>query len=526
MLALVWLLLAAVTQAQEGLIANLDYGSFKGAYSSEYNISYWQKIPFAAKPIGPNRFRAPQPPDPITNGTYDSSKTFDMCVQRTTNGTEDCLYLGLYGRPWKQGQSLRPVVVVWHGGAFIQGSATFTIPPSAYPILNVSALNDFVVVYSSYRVNAFGFLPGRQVADSRLSDLNVGLLDQQAALRWTRKYINNFGGDPANVTIWGQSAGAGSVVAQVIANGGRTSPRLFSRALISSPFWPKTYRYDSSEAQEIYDRFAELAGCAGEDSLSCLKAVDVQTLRNASLAISASHTYNTSSYTWAPVIDDEFICQPLSQASASGAVNVDFTFSTYNAHEGENFVPPGLQNATGAEGFNSTAASFDAWLSGFLPKLSSGDLDCIRDLYPASGEVDGLVYNSTYVRAGLVYRDSVLACPALWTAKSSRARQYMAEYTIDPAKHGSDTQYWNQVNEIQKTDPVIYDGYAGAFASFFQAGDPNLHKLTAESEPGVPELTETKQKFVVNTDGFQNLPIKDLERRCDFWRSIAERVPI
>lgn len=103
---------------------------------------------------------------------------------------------------------------------------------------------------------------------------------------------------------------------------------------------------------------------------------------------------------------------------------------------------------------------------------------------------------------------------------------YRAEYTIDPAKHGSDTQYWNQVNQIQKTDPLIYDGYAGAFASFFQSGDPNLHKVTADPEPGVPELDQTKRKFVVQADGFQNLPITDLERRCDFWRSVAEKVPI
>ncbi|KXT08473.1 hypothetical protein AC579_4433 [Pseudocercospora musae] len=234
--ALIWLLRAAGSKAQETVIAHLDHGSFKDAYSSEYNLSYWQKIPFAAKPIGPKRFRAPQPPDLITNGTYDSSQTSDMCVQRTTDGIEDRLYLGLYSRPWSEEQPLRPVVVVGHGGAFVQGSATFSVPPSAYPILNVSALNNFVVAYSSYRVNAFGFLPGRQIVENRFSNLNVGLLDQQAALKWTRKYIDDFGGDPANVTIWGQSAGAGSVVAQVIANGGGTSPRLSSKALISSPF--------------------------------------------------------------------------------------------------------------------------------------------------------------------------------------------------------------------------------------------------------------------------------------------------
>jgi len=67
----------------QDLAASLDYGTFQGTYSTPYNISFWKKIPFAAPPIGENRFRGPQPPAPITNGTYDSSQSFDMCPQRT-----------------------------------------------------------------------------------------------------------------------------------------------------------------------------------------------------------------------------------------------------------------------------------------------------------------------------------------------------------------------------------------------------------------------------------------------------------
>ncbi|KAG9821847.1 carboxylesterase, partial [Aureobasidium melanogenum] len=451
-----------------------------------------------------------------------------MCPQRTVNGSEDCLYLGLYSKPWTNGQPLRPVVVVFYGGGFIQGSAYFSMPPSGYPVLNVSSSNDLVFVYPNYRVNAFGLLPGREIAADPLSDLNPGLLDQHAALEWTHKYISAFGGDPKNVTIWGQSAGGGSVVAQVIAQNGRTNPPLFSKALASSPFWPKTYKYNAPQAQALYDSLASLTGCSGPDSLQCLKTVDVQTIRDASLTISGFHTYNTSSYTWSPVIDGTFLTLPLSSATANGHMNIDYGFGMYNLHEGENFIPPGFQHAvdSGSPPFNSSVQSLIAWLKGYLPGLSDRDRSRVLSLYPAQGSAEGLPnYNTTYVRAGLIFRDTVLACPAYWMAGAAHKKSYLGEYTISPAKHASDTIYWNQVNSIQQTNRFTYQGYAGAFASFFETGDPNAHKLTHDSVTGVPEL-QSEQQFLVSRDGFSDESIAQLISRCDYWRSVAHKIPI
>ena len=77
----------------QNLLARLDYGTFEGAYSQQYNISYWQKIPFAAPPVGENRFRAPQPPVPIPAGrVYNSTQAFDMCPQRTVRSLAPLLY--------------------------------------------------------------------------------------------------------------------------------------------------------------------------------------------------------------------------------------------------------------------------------------------------------------------------------------------------------------------------------------------------------------------------------------------------
>ncbi|KAI1345159.1 putative carboxylesterase [Xylariaceae sp. FL0016] len=522
-------------------VASLDYGDFEGAYSSEYNISYWTKIPYAAPPTGQNRFRAPQPPDPVLGRVYNSSREFDMCPQRETNGSEDCLYLTLYSRPWSTGQSLRPVVVTFYGGGFVQGAAALTLPPSAYPILDVSEAADVVFVYPNYRVNAFGFLPGRQVRDDPLSDANAGLLDQRMALQWTHNYIEKFGGDPDNVAIWGQSAGGGSVLAQTLAGAhgkgvgersdgeGRSGDgkRLFARAMASSPFWPKTYAVDDAEAQWRYDTLANLTGCAGANSLQCLKDVDVQMIRDASLVVVDGHKYDTSTFGWGPVIDGVFLKDPLSTAAIGRESVIMDGFGMYNTHEGESFVPDELNSTgTGDLGFNSSTASFEAWLAGYLPWFSATELGRVKELYPEAGSSETVpAYNDSYTRAGLIYRDSVLTCPAYWTIKRGSRGRWLGEYTIPPAKHASDVYWWNQVNSAQKEDTLHYEGYAGAMASFFMTGDPNVLRASAEDVPKVPELG-MGDEWVIDSNGFKTTGIAHLEARCRFWREVGSKVPV
>jgi carboxylesterase type B len=528
MLSSIQLILASATSVTAPTV-KLPYGTFTGAYSTTYNLTYYRKIPFAASTAGKNRFRAPQPPLPTTNGTYNTDQAFDMCPQRTVNGSEDCLYLGVYSRPWTPSRKdpkkdLRPVLLTFYGGGFIQGSASFSIPPSGFPVLNVSQQNDYVVVYSNYRTNVFGFLSSKSIARHRDTDLNTGLLDQRAALEWIQTNIHAFGGDKRNVTIWGQSAGGGSVVAQTIATGNR-GRNLFAKAMASSPYWPKTYRYDSAENEALYAAVVHGVGCDGiKDEIACLKTVDVQTLRDVSLNLSTSAQYTTSSFTWGPVIDDAFLTLPLSSATKRKALNAELLLTSYNLHEGENFIPPGLNSASGAGGFNASAASFAAWLAGYLPSLLPIDLQKLKVLYPAQGAAEEISYNTTYTRAGLVYRDLQLACPAYWLSASARKGALM-EYTISPAKHASDTIYWNQVNAVQKADAPTYEAYAGAMASFVQTGNPNAHKVTNGSVVGVPSIKKGEQ-FVVRSGGVLAGNVRQLEKRCAFWLSIADRIPI
>jgi carboxylesterase type B len=506
-------------------IVDLDYISLQGASSTQYNLTYYRRIPFAASTAGKNRFRAPQPPPSSKDGIYDTDRAFDMCPQRTTNGSEDCLYLGVYSRPWTN-QALRPVLLTFFGGGFIRGSASFDIPPSGFPVLNVSSLNDYVVVYSNYRTNVFGFLPGSRIAASPDVDLNPGLLDQQAALMWIQKYISNFGGDPKNVTIWGQSAGGGSVVAQTIATGNR-GKNLFTKAMSSSPFWPKTPRYDAPESEEIYQQTLHDVGCNNStDEIACLKNADLQALRDSALRLSSSRQYTTSAFTFGPVIGDAFLTTPLSSAIRTGALNANLILTSYNLHEGENFTPPGFsRTATSAtDGFNSSTASFDTWLTGFLPNLTSTDIQNAKTLYPPKGTAEEISYNSTSTRAGLLYRDLVLACPAYWLSSTAN-KGWIIEYTISPAKHASDVMYWNTVGDIQKTDRVTYQGYAGALGSFVQTGDPNAHKVTNSRVVGLPGVKSGMQ-FLVTSGGLKQGETGMLQERCKFWLGVAGRVPI
>jgi hypothetical protein len=104
-------------------------------------------------------------------------------------------------------------------------------------------------------------------------------------------------------------------------------------------------------------------------------------------------------------------------------------------------------------------------------------------------------------------------------------RSWLAEYAVSPAKHASDTYWWNTVNKAQTTDPLHYDGYAGALASFFATGDPNRHKLTDASVPGLPDRTSGRA-WTITTDGFATRSLAQLQQRCDFWLSVAPRISI
>lgn len=223
--------LAAQTDA--GPIAQADTGRVRGAMVD--GVESWKGIPFAAPPIGALRWRAPQPAA-AWQGVRDATAYAHDCMQLPFGGdaaplgttpAEDCLYLNV----WKPaGATAKLPVIVWiYGGGFVNGGAS----PPTYSGANL-AKQGVMFVSFNYRVGRFGTfaLPQLTKANADGGRIgNYGIMDQIAALKWVQKNIAQFGGDPSNVTIIGESAGGMSVHALV------TSPLaagLFQKAFVMS----------------------------------------------------------------------------------------------------------------------------------------------------------------------------------------------------------------------------------------------------------------------------------------------------
>jgi para-nitrobenzyl esterase len=229
------LVLSVPVSAADLPTAHTTAGAVVGS-SAGKGIVTFKGIPFAAPPVGPLRWRPPQPPVPW-QGVRDASHFGDDCMQTPyviptgQSASEDCLTVSILTSS-DYAKSRRPVMVYIYGGAFIGGSA-------GYPLYDGGKLaqQGVIVVGFNYRVGIFGFLAHPQLtAESpEHASGNYGLLDQIAALKWVKANIAAFGGDPARVTVFGESAGAVSIAVLL------SSPLaqdLFQQAIIQSPTLP------------------------------------------------------------------------------------------------------------------------------------------------------------------------------------------------------------------------------------------------------------------------------------------------
>ena len=255
--------------------AMTENGAVRGIEAADPRITAFKGIPFAAPPVGQNRWRAPQP-CPNWEGTLEAYRFAPISVQDTPGigddiycrewhvdpeipMSEDCLYLNIW-TPAKSPDEKLPVLVWYFGGGLTWGY-TAEMEFDGERI----ARRGIVVVTVNYRLNVFGFLAHPEITkESPDAPANFGHLDQQAGLKWVIRNISAFGGDPKNITIAGQSAGGGSVLAQMTCpdNFGLFQKAIIQSAMIYSPYKdtiigkPKTL----AEAEEFGVKFFDYIG--------------------------------------------------------------------------------------------------------------------------------------------------------------------------------------------------------------------------------------------------------------------------
>ena len=253
-------------------VVETENGFVQGLPAADPRVTSFKGIPFAAPPIGENRWRAPQPCEnwegirlayefaPIsmqdTPGIGDDIYCREWHVDPEIPMDEDCLYLNVWTNAKTVDANL-PVLVWFFGGAF-QWGYTAEMEFDGERI----ARRDIVVVQVNYRLGAFGFLSHPEITSAQSdAPANFGHLDQQAGLRWVKRNIKAFGGNPDNITIAGQSAGGGSVLAQLacLDNDGDFQKAVIFSAMINSPYKtpsliaPKTLAENERVGKEFFE---------------------------------------------------------------------------------------------------------------------------------------------------------------------------------------------------------------------------------------------------------------------------------
>jgi para-nitrobenzyl esterase len=258
--------------ASDPLRVVTDHGAVQGVAGP--GVREFKGIPFALPPVGPRRF-APPEYAARWKGILDASNYRSACPQLARFGVtdasddEDCLYLNVTVPTAAPQDAKKHPVLVWiHGGAYVGGSSNL------YPLDTLSRTGDLVVVSINYRLGALGFMahPGFPAAHNG----SVGLEDQRMALRWVKANIAAFGGDPKNVTLAGESAGAASVCMQLMST--KESRGLFEKAIIQSIACPVGLA-TVADASKTGELVAKLVHCDDPaTAVACLRATPIQEL--------------------------------------------------------------------------------------------------------------------------------------------------------------------------------------------------------------------------------------------------------
>lgn len=490
---------------QQGTLVRLADGSVQGTVVG--GARRFLGIPFAAPPVGALRFRPPAPVVPW-QGVREATAFGPACAQLSSiitprSENEDCLYLNVWTPDPAPSRPL-PVMVWIHGGGNDNGSANDPVPLGLgglfYDGRQLAETRDVVVVSINYRVNLFGFFPHSSLAAEDRDDPhsgNQGLLDQQQALRWVRDNVAAFGGDPGNVTIFGESAGAFDVCFHVASPGSRG---LFHRA-ISQSGGCTTYLPTAAEGETRSQAVIDAVGCGGANDVpACLRDVPVARLLD----------YAGES---GPIVDGRVLpAQPRESFARGDVAQVPWILGS-NSDEGTFFFI-GSPKVT-------TEAEYLASLRGFF-----GDrAPAVAEVYPASA------YPEPQDALARAYGDYLLVCSTHDSARRA-ADAGMPVYLYNfsrpiplaelapldlRATHGAEVAYvFGSVPPPTDEDAALSSAMQGYWTRFARVGDPNGDG--APPWPLYDAAMDRRLEFDVEIGLLSNFR----GRECDFWRGVYE----
>ena len=362
-------------KAADGPIVQTASGKLEGFINSS-NVAEFLGIPYAAPPVGNLRWQPPQPPA-SWHGVRQATTYNNTCAQITTlgvfagpaNSNEDCLYANVF-TPNLQSTAKLPVIVWIHGGGNLDGES------NDYNGSKMASQGSTVVVTFNYRLNLMGFLAVPSLDSEGHNFGNYGLLDQQMVLNWVRNNIAGFGGDPNNITLGGQSAGAedtGFAMLSPLAAG------TFQHGICES-FCPTGNIPTLAAAESIGDQFADAAGCGGKTGAAqarCLRSVPASEIE--ALAGTASAA---SAYVIGPMLDGTILPNQPPTAWAHGQFT-HIPLMNGNVQDEENF------SLAISEYFSNprqppTAAQYATTIANTYasPRYAAGTAEHILQLYP------------------------------------------------------------------------------------------------------------------------------------------------
>jgi para-nitrobenzyl esterase len=432
-------------------------------------------IPFAAPPTGANRFRPPQPAAAWT-GPRDAKAYGAKCPQFASSLTggdpkydaetnEDCLTLNVW-TPAKIA-SPRPVMVWVHGGGYTTGAGSEPV----YEGTNLSKAGDVVVVTLNYRLGPLGFAahPALSGEDAKHPvSGNYGMLDQRAALAWVKKNIAAFGGDPANVTLFGESAGAMSVCMHLVSPG---SAGLFDRALTESGICALLPLATKDAMEKQGQALATALGCKGDDAAirACLRDAKPEAITEA-MKLKAEVIFGDG-VSWTPHVDGvEIPDQPRNILAAKKQAKVPLVVGA-NEDEGTLFVKVLGGHFTDAKGLEDTFAA------AFSPDLASKLADHYK--FAEAKDLDALAIQ--------IIGDAIV-CDARRVARAHEAagapaflyhfaREYKVLIPGLGSFHSAELPFvWQNpylLSHLNDDDMPLSDAMQGYWTRFAATGDPN-----------------------------------------------------